>query len=293
MNKWIRATAKGTFVATAVAAILFSCSDDLTPKKVSSEEQAKLAAEDNAQLMMATQEVLDVTAGALADKGVAEGRVKNDEHDNYGCAPAVNITLNIDRNHADSIFYSGSLSVNYGDGSSCDAANKRTGKITDAFRIIVRTKAPYQFTASETLTFEAFTRDSTTYNGNIVVSSASNKKATVAGNSVAVEYADGTASVWNGTFNFAYQDVSKRKGEIQVTGDISGKSRQGFNYTANIVEPVIFKPGCFGWKKKIPVDGLVKVSTSGSTSTVNYGEGACDRVYTVEVDGESEQHTFH
>ena len=283
---------RGTAITTTAIVFLISCQDDLTPKRLSSEDQSKLAAEDNAQLMLATQEALDVTAGGLEDKGVAEGRTKHGDHDNYGCAPAVNVTLNIDRNHQDSIVYSGTLSLNYGDGASCDAKNKRTGKITDTFKIVVRTKAPYNFTSSETLTFEAFTRDSTTYNGNIVVIAASNKKATVAGNAVSIEYADGTTSSWNGTFTFAYEDVSKRKGEIQVTGGISGVSRQGVSYESSIIEPVVFKPGCYGWIKKIPVDGLVKITTNGSTSNLNYGNGACDRIYTIEVDGETEQHSF-
>ncbi|HMJ70733.1 MAG TPA: hypothetical protein VK508_17645 [Cyclobacteriaceae bacterium] len=290
-NRIGRAT-KGGILMLALAMFLVGCQDDLIPKKLSSKQQAELAAQDHAQMMIATQEVLDVTAGALEDKGVAEGRVKHSDHDNYGCAPSVNLMLNVDRNHTDSIIYKGSISVNYGDGGSCDSKNKRTGKITDEFNIIVSLKNKIKFTSTETITFEAFTRDSTTYNGIVIVSSANGRKTSVEGNNVSVTYADGTKSTWKGLLNFAYEDVSKKKGELRITGNISGNSRQGVGYTANITEEVVFKGGCYGWVKKVPVDGAVSVTTNGSMSTLDFGAGVCDRIYTVGVNGETSTHSF-
>jgi len=82
-NRIGRAT-KGGILMLALAMFLVGCQDDLIPKKLSSKQQAELAAQDHAQMMIATQEVLDVTAGALEDKGVAEGRVKHSDHDNFG-----------------------------------------------------------------------------------------------------------------------------------------------------------------------------------------------------------------
>lgn len=292
MKKMTTRAIKGGLLMIVFITLLVGCQEDLIPKKLSSKEQAQLAARDNAQMMIATQEALDVTAGAMEDKGVAEGRVKHGDHDNYGCAPSVNITLNIDRNHTDSIIYKGSIAINYGDGSSCDSKNKRTGKITDEFTIVVSTKNKVKFSSSETLTFEAFTRDSTTYNGVIVVTSANGRRTSVEGNNVAITYPDGTTSSWKGLLNFAYEDVSKRKGEIRVTGNISGTSRQGVGFTASITEDVIFKGGCFGWIKKVPVDGVLSVTTNGMTSTLDFGNGACDRIYTVAINGETSNHAF-
>jgi hypothetical protein len=284
---------KGGLVIIACSVFLVGCQDDLIPKKLSSKEQAELAAHDNAQMMIATQEVLDVTAGAMREKGVAEGRVNHGEHDTYGCAPSVNITLNIDRNHTDSIIYKGSVAINWGDGSSCESKNKRTGKITDAFNIIVSKKNKVlRFSSTETITFEAFTRDSTTYDGVIVVTSANGKRTSVEGNNVAVTYADGTTSSWKGVLNFAYEDVSKRKGEIRVSGNISGMSRQAVGFTAMITEDVVFKGGCFGWIKKVPVDGGLSVTTNAIASTLDFGSGTCDRIYTVSVNGETTTHSF-
>ncbi len=292
MKKWIGRTLKGTIAALSSIAFLISCQDDLTPTRLSSKEQANLASRDNAQMMMAAQEMLDVTAGALEDKGVAEGRTKHGDHDNYGCAPSVNLTLNVNRNKQDTIVYSGQVIINYGDGSTCDSKNKRTGKITDAFNIVVSTRNKLQFKSTETLTFEGFSRDSTIYNGTIIVGSANLKKTSVEGQNVSMEYADGTSSKWNGALTFAYEDVSKKKGEIRVGGSITGTSRQGSSFEAKITEEVIYKPGCFGWIKKIPVDGIVTVTTNGETSVLDYGNGTCDKTYTLTVDGQTTTHTF-
>lgn len=284
---------RGGLVVIACAVLLVGCQEDLIPKKLSSREQAELAARDNAQMMIATQEVLDVTAGAMQEKGVAEGRVKHGDHDTYGCAPSVNLTLNVDRNHNDSIIYKGSLAIFYGDGSSCDSKNKRTGKITDQFNVVVsKVNKVLKFSSTETITFEAFTRDSITYNGIIVVTSGNGKRTSVEGNNVAITYPDGTTSSWKGMLNFTYEDVTKRKGEVRVSGSISGMSRQGVGFTAQITEDVIFRTGCFGWIKKIPVDGILSVTTNGVTSTLDFGSGTCDRIYTVNVNGETENYAF-
>lgn len=287
-----------TFIKTCVVIcawglMMASCQEDLAPKKLSVEQQATLVASDHAQMLMATQEALDVTAGAMETKGVSSGRVaQGGGHDDYGCAPSVNLALNIDRNHPDSIIYQGTIVINYGDGASCNQESKRTGKITDEFNIIVSTKNPLVFSSTETLTFDAFTRDSTTYNGAISVSSANGRRTKVEGKNVSIHYSDGSVSAWNGLLNFAYEDVSKRKGEIRVTGALDGTSRQGIGYTATITEDVIFKTGCYGWVRKIPVDGVVTLTTNGTTSVLDYGDGTCDKTYSITVNGETTTETF-
>src|SRR5882757_8672220 len=137
---------KRSLAVIAILLTIIGCQEDLIPKKLSSADQAGLSARDNAQTLIAIQEALDVTAGAMEDKGVAEGRVKKGgSHDNYGCAPSVNLTLNVDRNHPDSLIYSGTIIINYGDGSSCSSTDKRTGKITDEFMVTISTKSKIKF----------------------------------------------------------------------------------------------------------------------------------------------------
>lgn len=284
---------KKSLAAVAAILIMFSCQEDLVPKKLSSTEQAELAARDNAEMMIAIQEALDVTAGAMEDKGVAEGRVKKGgSHDDYGCAPSINLTLNIDRNKTDSLIYSGSIIINYGDGSTCSSTDKRTGKITDEFRISISTKTRLAFVSSEKITFENFIKGKTSYDGVIKVTSANGKKTTVSATGMTVGYDDGTTASWNGSLAFAYEDVSKRKGELRISGNISGTSRQGMPFAANITSDLLFKTGCLGLTKQIPVSGKVTITTNGATSMVDYGDGTCDKTYTVTIDGEAETYTF-
>ena len=64
----------------------------------------------------------------------------------------------------------------------------------------------------------------------------------------------------------------------------SGTNRRGRAYTMTILEPLVYKRGC-----PIAVEGVkqfVDVAT-GKVVTVDYGDGACDRIITISVDGNS------
>ena len=284
---------KKSLVAVVAILLMISCQEDLVPKKLSSKDQAELAAHDNAEMMIAIQQALDVTAGAMENKGVAEGRVKQGgSHDKYGCAPSVNLTLNIDRNHPDSIIYSGNIIINYGDGSSCPSTDKRTGKITDEFKISISLKNKIGFISKEKITFENFIKGNTSHDGVITVTSANGKKTTVAGTGMSIGYDDGTTAKWNGNLVFSYEDVLKKKGELRISGSISGTSRQGNPFTATVSQDLLFKTGCLGLTRQIPVSGKVSITTYGSSSVVDYGDGTCDKTYTVTVDDEAETYTF-
>lgn len=64
----------------------------------------------------------------------------------------------------------------------------------------------------------------------------------------------------------------------------SGNNRRGRAYTMSIVEPVIYKRGC-----PIAVSGIKQFTdvATNKVITVNYGDGSCDRVITITVDGNS------
>jgi hypothetical protein len=64
----------------------------------------------------------------------------------------------------------------------------------------------------------------------------------------------------------------------------SGTNRRGRAYTMTILEPLVYKRGC-----PIAVEGVkqfVDVAT-GKVVLVDYGDGACDRIITISVDGNS------
>jgi len=64
----------------------------------------------------------------------------------------------------------------------------------------------------------------------------------------------------------------------------TGENRRGRAYTMTILEPLVYKRGC-----PIAVEGVkqfVDVAT-GKVVLVDYGDGACDRIITISVDGNS------
>lgn len=284
---------KKSLAVVAILLIMNGCHQDLIPKKLSSGEQAELSASDNAQTMITIQQAIDVTAGALAEKGIAEGRVKQEgSHDDYGCSPSVNLTLNVDRTHGDSLIYSGTIIINYGDGSSCSSTDKRTGKITDDFKIAISSKNKKVFVAAETITFDNFIQSGSSFDGAFKVTSASGKKTKVVSKGMNLGYNDGTTSTLNGNLTFTYTNVTTRTGDLSIAGNISGTSRQGMPFTASITKDILFKSGCLGLTNKIPVSGKMSIQTNGATSDVDYGDGTCDKTYDVTAESQTKTHRF-
>jgi hypothetical protein len=285
-------------LTVCAAIVLAGCQSENISKTYSNEEKARLAGQTNTQMLIAAQEALDITAGAMNEKGVSGGRVSgSDWQDDFaGCKPSVNLTLNIDRSRTDSLVYSGSISINYGDGASCGAEFRKTGLIVDDFVLSVSKKNKLAFKATETITFTGFGNEVAEVDGSLTVKSANGRKTSVEARNAKISFDDGTNSSWNGKLEFAYEPTTQtavqRKSDIRMTGNLTGFTRQGSNYTASIVESILFKAGCFGKKRPFPVSGVLQVKTDAETSTVNYGTGACDKNYTVEVAGQTSQHTI-
>lgn len=286
-----------SMAAVCAAIVLAGCQSENISKTYSNEEKARLAGQTNTQMLIAAQEALDITAGAMNEKGVAEGRVAgSDWQDDFaGCKPSVNLTVNIDRSRTDSLVYSGSISINYGDGASCGTDFRKTGIIVDDFVLSVSKKNKLAYKATEIITFTGFGNEISEVDGSLIVKSANGKKTSVESRNAKISFDDGTSSSWNGKLEFSYEPTqtgAQRKSDIRMSGSLTGFTRQGSNYTATIVETILFKAGCFGKKRPFPVSGVLQVKTDAEVSTVNYGSGACDRNYTVEVDGQTSQHTI-
>jgi hypothetical protein len=267
----------------------------------SSPAQAKLAAKDNTQIVAATQSVMSITAGAMAQKGVLGGRlmdgghpgggVDTDDDDETTCKPSIKSTFAIDTTHVDTLIYSGSVTIDYGNGSTCtDSTHRRTGMITDAFKYIISYKDSIRFSSTETITFKAFHKDSVQLDGTIIIKASGKKVTTVEAKDAKITYKDGTFSTWSGLLTYHYQ---KGKGRhwggktIKITGSLTGTTRAGLAFTATITKEIVYQYGCFNKHKFLPVSGTVEVVVGGVTSTIDYGDGTCHKELTIEADGET------
>jgi len=68
-----------------------------------------------------------------------------------------------------------------------------------------------------------------------------------------------------------------------VTGSGSGVDRNGFAYAYSIKEALQFHVGC-PWAKA----GVIEIVIEGKkTVTIDFGDGTCDRKFTVTIDGQA------
>lgn len=71
----------------------------------------------------------------------------------------------------------------------------------------------------------------------------------------------------------------------EISGNADGKTTSGLKYTVKITKPLNVKVGC-RWIRS----GTINITPEGvSTRKIDYGDGNCDRVATVTVNGKSYQ----
>lgn len=277
--------------------LLFACddNDNLSPEE--SRAKAEVAAQDNSEMLAATQEVLDVTSMALLEKGVSGGRTSSggrlSEH-GFNCYPTISASYDVKKN-ADSIVYSGTIVIDFGDGSSCEDSTKvRSGKITDVFKTVIRYNDSIPARSTEVITFENYKKDSVELNGVFTSAYSSDGSSTVEIDDAVLTYEDGTSASWSGTLSYSYDNngtLHWKDDTKTLTGSITGTTRTGDNFNAEITNDVVFSYECEG-KHDVPVSGTISINVGGSSSEVDYGDGTCDKIYTITTNGETTEYTF-
>ncbi len=259
--------------------------------------QAEITAHDNNQVVAITQDAMDATGAALAVKGISNGRyAANARTSNYDldCAPTLTSTITIDRSHADSLIYSGSLTIDYGNGTMCkDSTEVRKGKLIDMFKLIIRLKDSISYDLTESVTFEGYQKDSVKVDGVFSSKSTSDAVSTLSINNAKITYADGTFVTWSGSLTNEYKlaGFHERDHESrQVSGSISGTNRSGSAFSASITKAILYEYAC---SKNIPVAGTVELTVGSASSTIDYGNGTCDKEYTITVSGTTTTYTFN
>ena len=69
--------------------------------------------------------------------------------------------------------------------------------------------------------------------------------------------------------------------EASITGTASGTSREGLNYTTSVTGALVYAKSCIESGVKIPNSGILAFQYSGIEVTVDYGDGACDKMATI------------
>lgn len=80
--------------------------------------------------------------------------------------------------------------------------------------------------------------------------------------------------------------------ELEVEGVASGTTRLGVHYTAETIEPLVFKSSCRG-SAYFPVSGSKTITIPEKpVITVNYGEGDCDKTFRITIGEGSKEVTM-
>lgn len=78
--------------------------------------------------------------------------------------------------------------------------------------------------------------------------------------------------------------------EWHVTGNAAGTNRRGVSYTMEITETLVYKRECaISNHIFMPVAGVKVLTTENRQMTIDYGDGDCDRMVTITVNGESKE----
>ncbi len=276
-------------------AIMLACQHDGLQDSASTQTNIKLssqAALENHAMISATQDAVNVTANAFASQGLVYGRVAeggDDEgEDDDDCRAKITKNITINNINPDSVVIAGTITIDFDADTTCE---NRSGKIIDSV-LIVLSRTNYQ--SFESITFQNYWKDSTNIDGVISIAASKGNPTVVKINGTKIKYRDGSSSSWSGDLVFTYQrSVSGSPRMATLTGSWHGTTRKGTSFSAEITKEVVFKGGCFSYRHKlVPVSGTINITVNGVASVIDYGDGTCDRIYTITTAGVTTEHHF-
>jgi len=74
-----------------------------------------------------------------------------------------------------------------------------------------------------------------------------------------------------------------------VNGSAAGTNRDGKEYQMEITKTLVYKRECATMRGGIPVEGTKVLTVDGKVITIDFGNGECDKMITVTIDGVSKE----
>ncbi len=242
-----------------------SCSDDdddatVTPDTTTEEQLAADIAFAHAEI----DEVYRVSEEAFI------------EEDNGRIARSFCASINLDRNNK-------TLTLDYGNGCTGPSGEvTRSGSFTIAYTGTVREP----FSGGMTITFNNYTVNGFSIDGT-TTATAVNNNSFQRTNNLTINYNGDQVSVTS-NFNYAWTegagDRETFNEAFEITGTASGTNREGTSYSVTITEPWVTRTACFQEELFYPVSGISTITIGNAPSyTLDFGDGACDKLATVTV----------
>ncbi len=232
-----------------------------------------------------------------ADNAAAEGIVLAQENSGEGKAALANSCRTVTR-EIDTVNKTITVTIEFN--GTCDDGIQRSGKMTIVADLGWRINP---LNKSVTITYENFTRGRRIFNGtisyslNVVVNPTDSTKAivwTTQMQDFSITFPDSTSITLSGTKNIEFERGfftfwDKTDDILKINAQVEGTNRKGENFTA-VSEDIIIKRNCNFF---FPISGTKTISfDDGRTYTIDFGDGSCDRIYTVTYNGETYTYEF-
>ena len=272
--------------------LMIACEQDGTTETDGAALQGKTTRQvmNSNQIVVLTQEINDIASDVLSSEGISIGGETTSPDD---CTPSIERQYIKDVTHYDTTIYSGTIIVDYGDGTSCGAQTIRKGSISNTFTYIINYRDRQTYSVRQRIKFDEFTRDSARVDGEFIVIAKTDAPDTLKINAARITYPDGNFARLTATL--VSQRVYSDDGETytrSVTGHVASSAPDGNFYNADFVEPVEYSYDCGENESLIPVRGKIKLQLGGWDAMIDYGNGACDKLYTVTINGSRETYSF-
>ncbi len=272
-------TSKIKLLSTLVIflSVLGACQNDL--KELGSGDLSMV--ETEVAMDEAFEEVDDLAFTSMELQGIDGGRIVSD--DRFSCQN-VSIVHDPDNNK---------LTIDFGDG--CEGPKGRVRK--GIMEIVYQGK---RFVPGSVVTTKLidFYLDDLKIEGTRVVTNVATSLEDHPSFNVVIT--DGKVTWPDG--EFATRNVDRTKtwiraanpinDQFEVIGSANGTNKEGVAYTSQIIETIVFKRSCRSENVFIPVAGEKTISTDKRTISFDFGNGACDRLVTVSVNGFTKEVTF-
>lgn len=251
-----------------------------------------VTAEDNQAILDETEAVFTYNEDLFGGfSGVREAATTGADSVGVGMRPLKKDNCaTITRTQANGVI---TIVVDYGTPRDCDG-RKVGGKMTTQIPLRPATNASGLFT--QTITYEKFQRGSRTISGKHSVSLVLEN-----GKLVTKESFTQTSITTENGKTILFNSIKARKtdtkgtplnandDEIVITGSTTATGSDGKTFASTITKSIIVKVACRATSGGFPVMGIIEiVCPEKPKSIVDYGDGSCDRTYTVTTNGVTE-----
>jgi len=257
--------------------MLIACSEDTDP--ISSEMDLTVVDEDIA--VNQVFEDLDNFTLTVFQSLNFGARVLNEDFDKI--CPGVDVSFDEENKK---------ITVDFGEGCTSPGGTVRKGKIVFTYN------QNFLFPGAKVVAvFEGYEVDGLLVQGTRTIE---NQNLDILNNRVTLKVTveDGKVTWPDGTF-VTYTSTQERivtlseeNGyEISITGNASGKSRAGLDYTTTVTSPLLVTQDCVETGVLVPSSGVMEFNYSGFTVSVDYGDGPCDKNILITYPGGTKELT--